>query len=70
MGVKDCYGYCRTCPQSIFNNLLRAAEQPAERPQGMCWMGNVHDVILKCHKYENVQRAILGEPKYLPRKLR
>ena len=69
MGIKDCYGYCRLCPQSIFN-IDRKKDGAREPPQGVCWMGSAHDVILKVGKFENRQRIILGMPKYIPEKLR
>ena len=69
MGMKDCYGYCRLCPQSIFN-IDRKKDGVKEMPIGGCWMGTAHEIILKKGAYNKRQRIIIGETKYIPETLR
>ena len=69
MGIKDCYGYCKLCPQSIFN-INRKEDGVRENPVGGCWMGMAHEIILKRGVFSRRQRIIIGNPKYIPEALR
>ena len=70
MGMKDCYGYCRLCPQSTFNVNREERDGVRERPVGVCWMGFAHEIILKIGAYRKRQRILIGNLKYIPETLR